>query len=56
MAKIEVAWTGSETYDEYYYENYEDENGNVYYLKYKVIGWFKDDDTPLGADVEVEVI
>ena len=57
MEKIEVAFIDSETCDDYYYENYEDEKGNIYYYKYKAVGWFNDDDdTPLGADVEVEVI
>lgn len=56
MKKIEVTFIDSELNDDCYYENYEDEKGNIYYCKYELVGWFTDDGKPLGEDVEVEII
>lgn len=56
MEKIKITYRDSEDGGDCHFDNYEDEKGNIYYCEYELVGWFTDDNKPVGDDVEFEIV
>ena len=52
---IKVVFLNSEVCGDCIYDNYQGDDGKVYFAKYQLVGWYTEDNEPVGDDVEMEI-